>query len=137
MPFITFSGYVGKDVFNVNKEMKPFLEHMGNRLGRQIIDSYNNMLTYGTTNPQKTSRKTGHFDKAERNDMYKGNVYIPMQNAARAMLLSGIGEYVPKSDMTDFAARVTAREFEAAQAQVLRAQDPNYDLIAQNIGKFN
>lgn len=137
MPFITFSGYVGRDVFNVNKDMKPFLEHMGNKIGRQIIDSYNNMLTYGTTNPQKSSRKTGHFNHVERNDIYKGNIYVPMQNAARAMLLSGIGEYVPKESMTNFAARVTAREVEAAQAQMMRAQDPNYNLIAQTIGKFN
>ena len=57
-----------------------------------------------------------------------------MTNAARALLLSGIGEYVPKSEMTDFAARVTAREFEAAQA-ALAKEDPNYDAIA-SLGQF-
>lgn len=57
-----------------------------------------------------------------------------MTDAARALLLSGIGEYVPKSEMTDFAARVTARGIEAAQS-MLAAEDPNYDLISQ-LGQF-
>ena len=68
--------------------------------------------------------------------MYRGNVYIPMENAARAMLLSGIGEYVPKSSMTDFAARVTAREAEVAMTEYLKQNDPNYSVISQQIGQF-
>lgn len=59
-----------------------------------------------------------------------------MENAARAMLLSGIGEYVPKDQMTDFAQRVTAREIEVAQSRLLQEQDPNYQLISQQLGKF-
>ena len=59
-----------------------------------------------------------------------------MENAARAMLLSGIGEFVPKSSMTDFAARVTAREQEVALQKYMQENDPNYNAIAQTIGKF-
>ena len=83
MPFITFSAYVGKDAFNITKEMKPFLEHVSNKLGRQIIDAYNNMLTYGTTNPQKSTKKVGRFNDAERNDMYLAVKHGPIVLAAR------------------------------------------------------
>lgn len=54
-----------------------------------------------------------------------------MTNAARAMLLSGIGEFVPKTSMTDYAARVTAREVESAMTNYLQQADPNYNQISQ------
>ena len=58
-----------------------------------------------------------------------------MTNAARALLLSGIGEYVPKSEMTDYAARVTAREAEALAVQIAQ-NDPNYNNISK-LAQFN
>ena len=58
-----------------------------------------------------------------------------MENSARAMLLSGIGEFVPKTDMTDFAARVEAREQETATASYLQQNDPNYNIMSQ-LGQF-
>lgn len=136
MPFITFSAISNRDSMQIGKEMKPFLEHLENKAGKDLLQTYNNVINYGTANPTKTTKKINNFNTPERWDMYKGNVYIPMQNAARAMLLSGIGEYVPKSSMTDYAARVTAREQEAAMQQYYRENDPNYDVISQNIGKF-
>lgn len=57
-----------------------------------------------------------------------------MSNAARALLLSGIGEYLPKSSMTDYAARVMARQEEVEAARMAQ-NDPAYDTIA-NLGQF-
>lgn len=137
MPFITFSAYASKDSVNISKDMKPFLEHLDNQSGKQIMDAYTNALKYNTTTPSKSTRVVNsHFNSPERWDMYRGNVYIPMENAARAMLLSGIGEFVPKSSMTDFAARVTAREAEVAMTNYLRQNDPNYSVISQQLGQF-
>ena len=137
MPFITFSAYASRDSVNISKDMKPFLEHLSNGAGKQVMDAYVNALKYNTTTPSKSSRVVNkHFNSPERWDMYRGNVYIPMENAARAMLLSGIGEFVPKSEMTDFAARVTAREAEAEMTNYLRQNDPNYSVISQQLGQF-
>ena len=137
MPFITFSAYASRDSMDINKDMKPFLEHLDNASGKQIMDMYKNALLYNTISPTKSSRPSNkHFNEPERWDMYRGNVYIPMENAARSMLLSGIGEYVPKTSMTDYAARVTAREAEVAMNDYLRQNDPNYSVISQQLGQF-
>jgi hypothetical protein len=135
IPFITISAYASKDSKTITKDMEPFLEHLGNNVGKEIMDSFENMLVYGTTNPDKSSKKLRKVNGPERWDLYRGNVFIPMENAARAMLLSGIGEFLPKTDMTDFAARVEAREQEVALNRLLQQTDPNYDLISQ-LGQF-
>ena len=135
MPFLTVSAYASKDSHTVTKAMEPFLEHLGNDVGKDVADAFKNMLIYGTTNPSKSSKKISKQNTPERWDIYRGNVFIPMENAARAMLLSGIGEYVPKTDMTNFAARVEAREQETILSDFIRQNDPNYDTISQ-LGQF-
>lgn len=51
------------------------------------------------------------------------------------MNLSGIGEYVPKEQETDFYGRVAARAQENAMLQYLKENDPNYAANSQ-IGQF-
>ena len=58
-----------------------------------------------------------------------------MKNAFNAMNLSGIGEYVPKEQETDFYGRVAARAQENAMLQYLKENDPNYATNSQ-IGQF-
>ena len=135
MPFITVSAYASKDSKTITKDMEPYLEHLENNVGKDVADAFKNMLLYGTTEPSKNSRKIGNRNTPERWDIYRGNIFIPMENAARAMLLSGIGEFVPKTDMTDFAARVEAREQETVLNSYLKQNDPNYDIISQ-LGQF-
>jgi len=131
MPFITFSAYANKDSLNIPKSSRPFLEHLSNADGKQIMDKIETLINYGELTPTKNSRKLNNFNGPERWDLYHGNVYVPMTNAARAMLLSGIGEFVPKTSMTDYAARVTAREVESAMTNYLQQADPNYNQISQ------
>lgn len=135
MPFITVSAYASKDSRTITKDMEPYLEHLENNVGKDVADAFKNMLLYGTTEPSKNSRKISNRNTPERWDIYRGNVFIPMENAARAMLLSGIGEFVPKTEMTDFAARVEAREQETVLNSYLKQNDPNYDIISQ-LGQF-
>jgi len=135
MPFITVSAYASKDSNTITKDMLPYLEHLENQVGKDVADAFKNMLLYGTTEPSKNSRKIAGRNTPERWDLYRGNIYIPMENAARAMLLSGIGEYVPKTSMTDFAARVEAREQETLLNGLLQQNDPNYNVISQ-LGQF-
>ena len=134
MPFITFSAFASQDAINIPKTMRPFLEKLSNKQGKSIMQKYKILVNYGQLNPSKNDRRLNNFNDAERWDFYKGNVYIPMSNAARALLLSGIGEYVPKSSMTDYAARVMARQEEVEAARVAQ-NDPAYDTIA-NLGQF-
>lgn len=131
MPFITFSAYANKDSLDIPKSARPFLEHLSNADGKQIMNKIETLINYGELTPTKNSRKLNDFNTPERWDLYHGNVYVPMTNAARAMLLSGIGEFVPKSDMSNYAARVTAREVESAMTNYLQQADPNYNQISQ------
>lgn len=136
MAFMTVSAYASKDTVSIPGSMKSYLEHLDNRSGKNIIDLYNNVVVYGTANPTKQTKAINKgVNTPERWDMYRGNIFIPMENAARAMLLSGIGEYVPKAQMTDFAARVEAREQEAAMVDYIRQNDQNYNIISQ-LGQF-
>ena len=134
MPFLTFSAYAGQDAVDIPKSTKPFLEKLSWHQGDNIRKTYDMLVKYGTINPSKNDRKLNNSD-SERWDFYRGNVYIPMTNAARALLLSGIGEYMPKSEMTDYAARVTAREAEALAVQMAQS-DPNYNDISK-LAQFN
>lgn len=134
MPFITFSAFASQDAINIPKTMRPFLEKLSNKQGKSIMQKYKTLVNYGQLNPSKNDRRMNDFNDAERWDFYKGNVYIPMSNAARALLLSGIGEYLPKSSMTDYAARVMARQEEVEAARMAQ-NDPAYDTIA-NLGQF-
>lgn len=134
MPFLTFSAYASKDAINISKGMTPFLEKIHKSDAKQIMDKYDTLITYGTVSPSKNDRKLNNFDKTERWDLYRGGVFIPMTDAARALLLSGIGEYMPKSMMTDYAARVEARRAETQMNQMAQT-DPNYEVIA-SLGQF-
>lgn len=134
MPFLTFSAYASKDAINISKGMTPFLEKIHKSDAKQIMDKYDTLITYGTVSPSKNDRKLNNFDETERWDLYRGGVFIPMTDAARALLLSGIGEYMPKSMMTDYAARVEARRAETQMNQMAQT-DPNYEVIA-SLGQF-
>lgn len=139
IPFITYSAYASKDTTQLTDENKRFLEHLDNSDGKRIMDPFMNMLRYGTVSPDKNARKVhkfGMFDFSppERWDMYRGNVFIPMTDSARAMLHSGIGQYVPKSQLNNYAARATIRNAEVAAHNAALA-DPNYDVIS-SLGQF-
>lgn len=60
---------------------------------------------------------------------------MPIQNAYYSLLLSGIGEYVPKTDMTNYLERTIANDRYNQSVRYAEQNDPNYE---QNklIGQF-
>jgi len=50
-----------------------------------------------------------------------------MNDAYYSMLLSGKGQMVPKSELTNYSERVAARAYEVASQQHTRDNDPNYE----------
>ena len=136
MAFLTVSGYAGDDTLDLNKENKQWLEKVDKSDGQHLADFYNNMVKFGKLRPAKKGNvEIKGFAKSEANDFWRGNVFIPMKNAFNAMNLSGIGEYVPKEQETDFYGRVAARAQENAMLQYLKENDPNYAANSQ-IGQF-
>ena len=136
MAFLTVSGYAGDDTLDLNKENKKWLEKVDKSDGQHLADFYNNMVKFGNLRPAKKGNvEIKGFSKSEANDFWRGNIFIPMKNAFNAMNLSGIGEYVSKSQETDFYGRVAARAQENAMLQYLKENDPNYTTNSQ-IGQF-
>ena len=136
MAFLTVSGYAGDDTLDLNKENKQWLEKVDKSDGQHLADFYNNMVKFGKLRPAKKGNvEIKGFSKSESGDFWRGNIFIPMKNAFNAMNLSGIGEYVPKSQETDFYGRVAARAQENAMLQYLKENDPNYAINSQ-IGQF-
>lgn len=135
MPFITVSAYASDDTIPLDTTTKRFLEHLDSGSGKQIIDQFSNMLVYGKTNPAKSDKKINkHVNTPERWDMYRGNIYIPMDNAHAAMLLSGKGQFVPKSMMNNYATRTEIRMAEVAANNAAK-QNPDYETISE-LGQF-
>ena len=136
MAFLTVSAYAGDDTLDLSKENKQFLEKIDKRDGEHLTDFYNNMVKFGKLRPAKKGNvEIKGYAKSERNDFWRGNVFIPMKNAFNAMNLSGIGEYVPKEQEMDFYGRVAARAQENALLQYVKENDPNYAQNSQ-IGQF-
>ena len=129
MAFLSVSGYVGDDTVDLTSEDKRYLEKIAKSDGQHLKDYYNNMVKYGKLRPAKKGNvKISGYSESESNDFWKGNIFIPMKNAFNAMNLSGIGEYVPKSQEADFYERVAVQQY-------MRDNDPNYTQNTQ-LGQF-
>ena len=136
MAFLTVSAYAGDDTLDLSKEEKRYLESVPKSDGQHIKDFYNNMVKYGKLRPAKKGNvEIKGYSKSEANDFWRGNVFIPMKNAFNAMNLSGVGEYVPKTQEMDFYGKVAAKEEQNALMNFARANDPNYSTNSK-IGQF-
>lgn len=136
MAFLTVSCYAGDDTIDLSKDDKRYLEKLSKSEGQHVKDYYNNMVKYGNLRPAKKGNvKIKGYSESEANDFWRGNIFIPMKNAFNAMNLSGIGEYVPKSQEANFYERVAAKEQENALQQYVRDNDPDYIQNTQ-LGQF-
>ena len=136
MAFLTVSCYAGDDTIDLSKDDKRYLEKLSKSEGQHVKDYYNNMVKYGQLRPAKKGNvKIKGYSESEANDFWRGNIFIPMKNAFNAMNLSGIGEYVPKSQEANFYERVAAKEQENALQQYIRDNDPDYTQNTQ-LGQF-
>ena len=137
MPFISVSAYAGDNTIDLSKENQKYLEKIDKEDGQHLKDFYNNLVTKGALRPAKKagSSITG-YSKSKANDFWRGNVFIPMNDAYYSMLLSGKGETISKSDLTDYSGRVAARNYEVMSQQNRMNSDPNYEKN-RSIGQFN
>ena len=136
MAFLTVSCYAGDDTVDLSKDNKRYLEKLSKSEGQHVKDYYNNMVKYGKLRPAKKGNvKIKGYSESEANDFWRGNIFIPMKNAFNAMNLSGIGEYVPKSQEANFYERIAAKEQENALQQYVRDNDPDYIQNTQ-LGQF-
>ena len=131
MPFISVSGIASDDILNLTDANKKYLERLEKDDGRHLKDYYNNMVKYGKLHPEKKAVEIGGYPSAGKRSFWEGNVFIPMQSDFYAMALSGIGEYVPKTDMTKYVERAAAREIERNNQYRARAANPNWETIGQ------
>lgn len=136
MAFLTVSGYAGDETIDLTKADKRYLEKISKSDGQHIKDYYNNLVKYGKLRPAKKGNVTiKGYSTSGSNDFWRGNIFIPMKNAFNAMNLSGIGEYVPKDQESNFYERVAAKQQESALQQYVRDNDPNYTQHTQ-LGQF-
>ena len=135
MMFLTFSAYAGDQTIDLTDENKLYLEHLDADKGERIEAKYNNSVQYGDLVIDKNSKKYNDLDSSGKRHLYRGNVFLPIEDSFRSMILSGIGEYMPKEAMTDYAARVQARSYENYRAAELNRAYP--ELNKNTLGQFN
>lgn len=131
MPFISVSGIASDEILNLTDSNKKYLEHLDKDDGGHLKDYYNNMVKYGKLHPEKKAVEIGGYSSAGKRSFWEGNIFIPMQSDFYAMALSGIGEYVPKANMTQYVERAAAREIERDNQYRARAANPNWETIGQ------
>ena len=135
MMFLTFSAYAGDQTIDLTDENKLYLERLDDDKGERIESKYNNSVQYGDLVIDKNSKKYNDLDSSGKRHIYRGNVFLPIEDSFRSMILSGIGEYMPKEAMTDYAARVQARSYENYRAAELNRAYP--ELNKNTLGQFN
>ena len=135
MMFLTFSAYAGDQTIDLTDENKLYLERLDDDKGERIESKYNNSVQYGDLVIDKKSKKYNDLDSSGKRHIYRGNVFLPIEDSFRSMILSGIGEYMPKEAMTDYAARAQARSYENYRAAELNRAYP--ELNKNTLGQFN
>lgn len=125
--FLNFSAYADEDNVDFTKLTENLTEKVDNSVGKKYTELFNNLFKYGKTNRSKNDKKTGlQFDTVRRWDLRHGNVFIPIDSEFLATHMS-MKEYMPKSEMNQFAARSTA---------ALRMSNA-YDNEISSLGQFN
>lgn len=125
--FLNFSAYADEDNVDFTKLTENLTEKVDNAVGKKYTELFNNLFKYGKTNRSKSDKKTGlQFDTVRRWDLRHGNVFIPIDSEFLATHMS-MKQYMPKSEMNQFAARSTA---------ALRMSNA-YDNEISSLGQFN
>ena len=137
MAFISVSGYASDNTLDLTKENKQYLESVDRSDGQHIKDYYNNMIKYGTLHPAKKGNVAiKGYSTSGNNDFWRGNIFIPMDNAYYSMLLSGKGETISKSSLRNYSGLTAAREYEVQSQQYRKETDPDYEKN-RRMGKFS
>lgn len=101
--FLSFAGYASRELINIDKNAsEKFLKKLDRADGRAIKDSYNRLVQYGKLDVGKKTPKIHDVEKAESNDFYYGNIYIPVNDSTQGFRMSN-EEYYPKDTFRNVA----------------------------------
>lgn len=107
MLFLSFTAYAGEDTIDMTDSTMRWTEEVDRSEAGAIKATYDNMLTYGTTNPGKKSKKIDSgLRKSGKGEFRRGNVYIPIKSPYLGMHMS-MNQNIPQSIVNNFAQRST------------------------------
>lgn len=107
MLFLSFTAYAGEDTIDMTDSTMRWTEEVDRSKAGAIKATYDNMLTYGTTNPGKKSKKIDSgLRKSGKCEFRRGNVYIPIKSPYLGMHMS-MNQNIPQSIVNNFAQRST------------------------------
>lgn len=107
MLFLSFTAYAGEDTIDMTDSTMRWTEEVDRSEAGAIKATYDNMLTYGTTNPGKRSKKIDSgLRKSGKGEFRRGNVYIPIKSPYLGMHMS-MNQNIPQSIVNNFAQRST------------------------------
>jgi len=87
------------------------LEEVDKDTGKHFVQLYNNAIKYNTIARTKSTKAVNtSYKKGRKGNLYRGNVYIPIDNEYLALHMS-TNQNIPKSELTRFAAKVQATDY--------------------------
>lgn len=105
MLFLSFTAYAGEDTIDMTDSTMRWTEEVDRNEAGAIKATYDNMLTYGITNPAKKSKKIDSgLKKSGKGEFRRGNVYIPIKSPYLGMHMS-MNQNIPQSIVNNFAQR--------------------------------
>lgn len=89
MKFLSFSGIVSDDNIDLTDSTLHFSQKLDKDSAKIYKDLYNNAVKYNTIARSKSTKAVNTaFNSAKKNDLYKGNIFIPITDMYLSMHMS-------------------------------------------------
>lgn len=109
--FLSFSAIASGNNLDLTDESERMLEEVDKDTGKHFVQLYNNAIKYNTIARTKSTKAVNtSYKKGKKGNLYRGNVYIPIDNEYLALHMS-TNQNIPKSELTRFAAKVQATDY--------------------------
>ena len=109
--FLSFSAIASGNNLDLTDESERMLEEVDRDTGKHFVQLYNNAIKYNTIARTKSTKAVNtSYKKGKKGNLYRGNVYIPIDNEYLALHMS-TNQNIPKSELTRFAAKVQATDY--------------------------
>lgn len=114
--FLSFSGIASSNNIDFTEGTEKMIQRLDSDESKHMVQLYNNAVKYNTISRSKSTRAVNtSFRKGKdanwfrEGNLYRGTVYMPIDNEYLAMHMS-TNQNIPKSELTRFSARVQATE---------------------------
>jgi len=109
--FLSFSAIASGNNLDLTDNSERMLEEVDKDTGKHFVQLYNNAIKYNTIARTKSTKAVNtSYKKGRKGNLYRGNVYIPIDNEYLALHMS-TNQNIPKSELTRFAAKVQATDY--------------------------